>query len=152
MKKSVLYIVGAVALIGVGAIIFLKKKNNKDKDKLAELQNLTTNVGVGTKSSDAVTKDNAKDILESAKKIAEAKSLATQISDLRNKRNSTIAMSLNDFARQTGHLSNGFGAEAALKFYKEQEIKDLDQKIKNLDEEIGKLGYMEVNGSIAKIN
>jgi len=152
MKKSVLYIVGAVALIGVGAIVFLKKKNNKDKDKLAELQNLTTNVGLGSKSSDAVTKDNSKDILESAKKIAEARSLATQISDLRNKRNSTISMSLNDFARETGHLSNGFGAESALKFYKDQEIKDLDQKIKNLDEQIGKLGYMEVNGSITKIN
>jgi LPXTG-motif cell wall-anchored protein len=42
MNKSVLYIVGAVALLGGGAFLFLRNKNKKDKEKLAlaELQKL----------------------------------------------------------------------------------------------------------------
>jgi LPXTG-motif cell wall-anchored protein len=154
MKNSVLYIVGGVTLIGVGAIVFFKKKNNKDKDKLAQLQNLTTNVGVGspTKITEEVKIDNSKDILESAKKIAEARSLATQILDKRTKRNSLMSINQRDYETLIGRTFVGYGSELAFKFNKEQEIKNLDEQIKNLDEQIGKLGYMEVNGSIAKIN
>jgi LPXTG-motif cell wall-anchored protein len=42
MNKNIIYIVGAVALLGGGAFLFLKNKKNKDKEKLAllELQKL----------------------------------------------------------------------------------------------------------------
>jgi LPXTG-motif cell wall-anchored protein len=43
MRNSILYIVGALALLGGGAFLFLKNKKNKDKDKLAlaEMQKAT---------------------------------------------------------------------------------------------------------------
>ena len=146
MKNSVLYIVGAVALIGVGAIIFLKKKNNKDKDKLAELQNLSTNVAVGTKSSDAVTKDNSKN-------VAEAINLATEIADLKAKKLKFTIMPNSEFS-STDEGQNGFWAtnQNVLKQLKESTLLTISNEIKALNEKIVALGYMEVNGGITKIN
>ena len=40
MKNSILYIVGAVALLGGGAFLFLKNKKTKDNLALAKLQEL----------------------------------------------------------------------------------------------------------------
>jgi LPXTG-motif cell wall-anchored protein len=44
MNKNIIYIVGAVALLGGGAFLFLRNKKAKDKLKLADLQTLTTGV------------------------------------------------------------------------------------------------------------
>lgn len=44
MNKNIIYIVGAVALLGGGAFLFLRNKKAKDKLKLADLQSLTTGV------------------------------------------------------------------------------------------------------------
>lgn len=38
MRNSILYIVGAVVLLGGGAFLFLKNKKNKDVIKLAEIE------------------------------------------------------------------------------------------------------------------
>lgn len=38
MKNNILYIIGAVVLVGGGAFLFLKIKKNKDKKKLADLE------------------------------------------------------------------------------------------------------------------
>jgi LPXTG-motif cell wall-anchored protein len=38
MRNSILYIVGAVVLLGGGAFLFLKNKKNKDVSKLAEIE------------------------------------------------------------------------------------------------------------------
>jgi LPXTG-motif cell wall-anchored protein len=61
MKNSILYIVGAVVLLGGGAFLFLKSKKTKDTAKLEELEKLakatiggdttggaTTGTGTGT--------------------------------------------------------------------------------------------------------
>lgn len=41
MKNSILYIVGAIALLGGGAFLFLKNKKAKDASKLLDLQKET---------------------------------------------------------------------------------------------------------------
>ena len=53
MKNSILYIVGALALLGGGAFLFLRSKKSKDKDKLAlaEMQNATVGVASGGATS-----------------------------------------------------------------------------------------------------
>jgi LPXTG-motif cell wall-anchored protein len=48
MRNSILYIVGALALLGGGAFLFLKSKKTKDKEKLAELEKLKATVGEAT--------------------------------------------------------------------------------------------------------
>ena len=90
-------------------------------------------------------------VLMTAKIIADAKSLATQISDKRTKRSSYLVISLKDYAVAS---DNKFWStnDQMLKVLKDQDIKKLEAEIKDLDEQLGKLGYMEVNGSIVKIN
>ena len=154
MDKKVV-IIGGVLVLGLGAYFYFKPKKTgttgTQTSGAGTTGTETTGTGTTSVPPTGATLSTPAEVEDMSKKIAEARSLATQISDLRNKRNSTIAMSLNDFGRETGHLTNGFGAESALKFYKEQEIKRLEAEMKNLDEQLGKLGYMEVNGSITKI-
>lgn len=159
MNKTVV-IIGSVLVLGVGAYFYFKPKktgttgtgtSGTGTSGADTTGTGTTDTGTTSVPPTGTTLSTPAQVEDLAKKIAEAKSLATQISDLRNKRSSTMAMSLNDFGRETGHLTNGFGAESAFKFFKEQEIKSLETQMKNLDEQLGKLGYMEVNGSITKI-
>jgi len=148
MKNSVLYIVGAVALLGGVAFLFLRNKKSKDTSKLAELQNLSTNVGVSsaTKLTDDVKKDNAKN-------IADAINLATEIADLKAKKVKYSTMSDFEFSK-TSEANNGFWANNnnVLKQLRESTLTNISNNIKALNEKIVALGYMEVNGSISKIN
>jgi LPXTG-motif cell wall-anchored protein len=147
MKNSILYIVGAVALLGGGVFLFLRNKKSKDVSKLADLENLTTNVGVVSplKITEEVKKDNSKN-------IADAINLATDIADLKAKKVKYSTMSDNEFAR-TDEASNGFWANnpSVLKQVRESTLNTFSTKIKALNEKIVALGYMEVNGSISKI-
>jgi len=159
MNKKVV-IIGGVLILCLGAYFYFKPKKTgttgtgtSGSGTSGDVTTGSGTTGTGTTSvpTTGTTLSTPAEVEDMSKKIAEARSLATQISDLRNKRSSTMAMSLNDFGRETGHLTNGFGAESALKFFKEQEIKSLEAQMKNLDEQLGKLGFMEVNGSITKI-
>jgi len=147
MKNSILYIVGAVALLGGGAFLFLRNKKSKDTSKLEELKNLTTNVGVVSplKITEEVKKDNSKN-------IADAINLATDIADLKAKKVKYATMSDNDFSR-TNEAQNGFWANnpSVLKQLREQTLTNISNNIKASNEKIVALGYMEVNGSISKI-
>lgn len=165
MKKNTLYTFGAVALLGAGAFLFLKNKKAKDKTEgsgegtgTGTTTGTGSGTGTGTSADTSIAdkekeeKEKAKNILESAKKIAEARSLATQISDKRTKRNSLMSINQRDYETLIGRTFVGFGSDIAFKSHKEGEIKSLELEMKNLDEQLGKLGYMEVNGSITKIN
>ena len=146
MKNSVLYIVGALALLGGGAFLFLKNKKAKDTSKLKDIALQTANIGVGTKSSDAVTKDNSKN-------VAEAINLATEIADLKAKKLKFTIMPNSEFSN-TDEANNGFWAtnSTVLKQLKESTLLTISNEIKALNEKIVALGYMEVNGGITKIN
>ena len=146
MKNSVLYIVGGLALLGGGAFLFLKNKKAKDTSKLKDIALETANIGVGTKSSDAVTKDNSKN-------VAEAINLATEIADLKAKKLKFTIMPNSEFSN-TDEANNGFWATnpTVLKQLKESTLLTISNEIKALNEKIVALGYMEVNGGITKIN
>jgi len=146
MKNSVLYIVGALALLGGGAFLFLKNKKAKDTSKLKDIALETANIGVGTKSSDVVTKDNSKN-------VAEAINLATEIADLKAKKLKFTIMPNSEFSN-TDEANNGFWAtnQTVLKQLKESTLLTISNEIKALNEKIVALGYMEVNGGITKIN
>jgi len=81
MKNSILYIVGAVVLLGGGAFLFLRNKKSKDISKLKDIALETANIGVPT-TGDAKTDVKAKDENKTAqdvKNLAEATSVAKQI-------------------------------------------------------------------------
>jgi len=70
MKKNILYIVGAVALLGGGAFLFLKFKKKKDQTKLADLN---------TKKAIEVAKFKEQEDIEIAKKLLSANKLKEEI-------------------------------------------------------------------------
>lgn len=148
MNKSILYIVGAVALIGGGAFLFLKNKRSKDTSKLKDIALETANIGVGspTKITEEVKKDNSKN-------VAEAINLATEIADLKAKKLKFTIMPNSEFSN-TDEANNGFWAtnQNVLKQLKESTLLNISNQIKALNEKIVALGYMEVNGGISKIN
>jgi len=158
MKNSVLYIVGAVVLLGGGAFLFMKNKNNKDKEKLAlaELQKLT---GVPTTGASSTPKTNPitglpiAQIKDDTKNIEEATKLASQIYLVKNKKIQYTLMPLSEFSKTEEGFYNRFETNRLLlEKYKSDTIQSMQNELNNLINQISKLGYIEVNGSIAKIN
>jgi hypothetical protein len=171
MNKTVI-IIGAISLVGVGAYFYFKPKlsaktgtGTTGTDAMGTGTG-TTGTGAGANTIGAGTTGTSggstsvpptgtvlttpEQVADATKKIAEAKSLATKISDLRIKRNSYLVISLKDYAVASGNefWSNN---ERMLKTLKANDITKLEKEIKDLDEKLGMLGYMEVNGSISKI-
>lgn len=158
MNKTVI-IAGSVLVLGVGAYFYFKPKKTgtTGSGTTGTGTTGTETTGTGTTGTGTTSVPPTGTVLstpaeveDTAKKIAEARSLATKISDLRTKRNSYLVISLRDYATASG---NEFWStnNLMLETLKKQEIKRLEEEIKNLDEQIGKLGFMEVNGSISRI-
>jgi len=169
MNKTAV-IIGGVAFLGIGAYFYFKPKatvtTGAGSTGAGTTGAGTTGTGVTGASSTGTSSTGTgmtsvpptgtvlytpEQVLMTAKIIADAKSLATQISDKRTKRSSYLVISLKDYAVAS---DNKFWAnnDNILKMLKDQDIKKLEAEIKDLDEQLGKLGYMEVNGSIVKIN
>jgi hypothetical protein len=158
MNKTVV-IAGSVLVLGVGAYLYFRPKKTGTSGTGTTGTGTTGSDTTGTGTTDTgttsvpptgTTLSTPAQVEDLAKKIAEAKSLATKISDKRTKRSSYLVISLRDYATSSG---NEFWAnnDQMLKVLKTNEIAKLEKEIQELDEQIGKLGYMEVNGSIAKI-
>ena len=166
MNKTAV-IIGGVAFLGIGAYFYFKPKatvttgagsagaGSTGASSTGASSTGTSSAGTGMTSvpPTGTVLYTPEQVLMTAKIIADAKSLATQISDKRTKRSSYLVISLKDYGEASG---NDFWIrnynESMLKALKEQDIKRLEAEIKDLDEQLGKLGYMEVNGSITKIN
>ena len=167
MNKTAV-IIGGVAFLGIGAYFYFKPKATVTTGAGSAGTGATGSAGTGTTGTGATGTSSTgtgmtsvpptgtvlytpEQVLMTAKIIADAKSLATQISDKRTKRSSYLVISLKDYAVAS---DNKFWAnnDQMLKILKDQDIKKLEAEIKDLDEQLGKLGYMEVNGSIVKIN
>ena len=160
MKNSILYIVGAVALLGGGAFLFLKNKKNKDKDKLALAESQTATTGLPTATTVNPTTgavvpkvDEVLPVSSSTKNAQEAVTLASQIFDLKNKKSRYSAMSISEFSKtKEGREDFFINSSSMLKALKENALKSFDSQLKILNDKIVALGYVEVNGSIAKLN
>lgn len=138
MKNSILYIVGAVALLGGGAYLFFKNKKTKDASKLLDLQNAT--VGVAIKEQEEVKK------VEDVKNLVEATDLAKQIDAINGKIDA-----LNN-AKNIPVSSFGFGQSAFSRNARYQSLIDnLKKSAVPLVEKLKDLGYTESYGSPVKI-
>jgi len=139
MKNSILYIVGAVALLGGGAFLFLKSKKNKDKEKLAlvELQNTTINTPKVESQAQEEVK-SAQDVIN----LAEATSVAKQIYNLKqvidNAKYHNIRLSSSDWTARITKAKNDAIIQSSTK------------SIPTLIQKLSDLGYSESYGVAIK--
>ena len=144
MKNSVLYIVGAVALLGGGAFLFLRNKKLKDASKLAEIEK-ATQVALSPPASATSTETQLAPVVKSATEI-QADGLATQIFGLKTQK---IAL-----ATQMKPISKGsiFGSSSNISNLTTQaKINALTSKINSLTNQLKALGYKEVDGKAVKL-
>lgn len=121
MKKSILYIVGAVVLLGGGAYFFLKNKKTKDASKLADLQNAT--VGVATISTTKTPEVPAEKPLTSDEKLV--------LLDLKNQITHDLAVATQGFP--------------SLRFVFKKKADDNIEKLKTLGYKL------DINNNLVKI-
>jgi LPXTG-motif cell wall-anchored protein len=138
MKNGILYIVGAVVLLGGGAFLFLKNKKNKDTSKLADLEELT--VVEQVKAKEEVKK------VEDVKNLVEATDLAKQI-DALNKKIDSWTSQKNNPVQHYGFGQNAFSRNAMY----QQQINNENKKRVPLIEKLKDLGYTESYGLPVKI-
>jgi hypothetical protein len=157
MDTKKILIIGSVAVLGVGAYFYFKPKGKGNETNSLSggtsgsiPNNPATPSGTTSVPPTGTTLTTPEQVEETAKKIAEARSLATKIYDLKNKRNSYMTSSSRDFANSSNNTfwSNN---ESMLKLLRQQQISLVEKEIKELDEKLALLGYAEVNGSITKI-
>ena len=140
MKNSILYIVGAVALLGGGAFLFLKNKKSKDASKLADLQTLTTGSGTGATTPTTTPTTTPE---EDLKKLEVSKGIATELKGLRNAR---VPL------KKTFDKYNGQGSfQGAIAKDVGKKIAEIDKKTETLNITLKAMGYTESDGNIVKI-
>jgi len=139
MKNSILYIVGAVALLGGGAFLFLKSKKNKDKEKLAlvELQNTTINTPKVESQAQEEVK-SAQDVIN----LAEATSVAKQIYNLKQ--------AIDNAKYGNSRLSSSDWTARITKAKNDAIIQSSTKSISTLIQKLSDLGYSESYGVAIK--
>jgi LPXTG-motif cell wall-anchored protein len=138
MKNSILYIVGAVALLGGGAFLFLKNKKNKDKEKLALAEMQTATTGAGTPTTTPTTTPE-----EDLKKLEVAKGIAIELKGLRNAK-APLKKTFDAFSGKGG-MKEAVAKTAGKK------IAEIDKKTEALNITLKAMGYTESDGNIVKI-
>jgi hypothetical protein len=164
MNKK-LIIIGILGLAGAGAFLYFKSKNKLGKNDTPSSAGglvptsgtsvLSTTTTTTTKPNETsvtigeVTLTTPVQVVETALKIAEAKGIASQILEMKNKKNRLVNMPLLQYKKESNKewLQGESYIQQELNF----DLKIIDDKIKNLDKTLALLGYTEVNGSIQKI-
>ena len=162
MNKTAV-ILGSLAVLGVGAFLYFrpKAKNGETAGLVASL----TSGGAGASGTGASTTgagvtgasvpptgtvlSTPAQVEDIAKKIAEARSLATKIADLKKKKTNIASMPIRQFG--TTLFGSVVRTDNQLDFTRKAQLASLDKQIKALDEQLAKLGYVEVNGGIVKL-
>ena len=150
MNKTVI-IIGSIALLGVGAFLYFKPKA-----KDASSAGLSTNVAPDSETLPTTSVpptgtvlETPAQVAETAQKIAEARVLASKITELRKQRNVLLSRPLSDFGIGTSSL---FGTNnTVMTAIKNNQVAGIDKKIRELEISLSKLGYTEANGNLVKI-
>jgi hypothetical protein len=87
------------------------------------------------------------------KNTQEAVTLASQIFELKNKKTRYFNMSISEFSKTKEGKEDFFKSNIGmLEMLKEGALKEFERQLKILNDKIVALGYVEVNGSIVKLN
>jgi hypothetical protein len=151
MKKAII-IIGGLTVIGVGAYLYFKGKAKPNEEMMGEGETTTGTTGTGTTGTVVPKVNEVPQVSNSTKNAQEAVTLASQIFELKNKKTKYSNMSITEFFK-TPEGKGRFSLNPALsETYRQKVLKDFDAQLKILTDKIVALGFIEVNGSIAKLN
>jgi hypothetical protein len=143
MNKKVI-IVSVLGLVGVGAYFYFKDKSKTQE--ILESKPSDNSLNVPPKGT---VLSNPEEVLETAKKITDAKGLARNINSLRLEKESMLSNPKKFF------ISKGLGVMINNKAYLDSKIQrrvvDFDQQINSFESLIKNLGFKEVNGNAVQI-
>jgi hypothetical protein len=149
MNKTVLVVTGALAVLGVGAYFYLKSKKTTQNTTGGLVNQTTTGDGASDSlisvPSSGTTLTTPQQVADTAKKIADAKELAVQISDLKRQKDA-LSLKVVNQSSATSMINPPTDVTAI-----HWNMYVLDNKIRDLTRLINDLGYTELNGSIVKI-
>ena len=143
MNKKVI-IAGVLGLVGVGAYFYFKDKSKTQE--ILESKPSDNSLNVPPKGT---VLSNPEEVLETAKKITDAKGLARNINSLRLEKESMLSNPKKFF------ITKGLGVMINNKAYLDSKIQrrveDFDSKINSFESLIKNLGYKEVKGVAVQI-
>jgi len=143
MNKKVI-IVSVLGLVGVGAYFYFKDKSKTQE--ILESKPSDNSLNVPPKGT---VLSNPEEVLETAKKITDAKGLARNINSLRLEKEKMLSNPKKFF------ISKGLGVMINNKGYLDSKIQrrvvDFDQQINSFESLIKNLGFKEVNGNAVQI-
>lgn len=143
MNKKVI-IAGVLGLVGVGAYFYFKDKSKTNK--ILEGQTSDNSLNVPPKGQ---VLTNPEEVLETAKKITDAKGLARSINNLRLEKEEMISNPREFFA---GKIPFDMLDNKIYLITKTQtKIQDIDNQISDAESLIKNLGFKEVNGNAVQI-
>lgn len=151
MKNSVLYIIGAVVLVGGGAFLYFKSKKNNgglgsgttDAGATTESGTTTTTTTTNGATTGATTGTDTTVVNKSEqdlKKLQDAKNIATKLKNLKSEKQSLIDKYGNLISKASG-IGKVFKVRA----------ENLTKEIETLNFALKGMGYTENNGEIIKI-
>jgi len=143
MNKKVI-IVSVLGLVVVGAYFYFKDKSKTQE--ILESKPSDNSLNVPPKGT---VLSNPEEVLETAKKITDAKGLARNINSLRLEKEKMLSNPKKFF------ISKGLGVMINNKGYLDSKIQrrvvDFDQQINSFESLIKNLGFKEVNGNAVQI-
>ena len=143
MNKKVI-IVSVLGLVGVGVYFYFKDKSKTQE--ILESKPSDNSLNVPPKGT---VLSNPEEVLETAKKITDAKGLARNINSLRLEKESMLSNPKKFF------ITKGLGVMINNKGYLDSKIQrrvvDFDQQINSFESLIKNLGFKEVNGNAVQI-
>jgi len=143
MNKKVI-IVSVLGLVVVGAYFYFKDKSKTQE--ILESKPSDNSLNVPPKGT---VLSNPEEVLETAKKITDAKGLARNINSLRLEKEKMLSNPKKFF------ISKGLGVMINNKAYLDSKIQrrvvDFDQQINSFESLIKNLGFKEVNGNAVQI-
>jgi hypothetical protein len=143
MNKKVI-IVSVLGLVVVGAYFYFKDKSKTQE--ILESKPSDNSLNVPPKGT---VLSNPEEVLETAKKITDAKGLARNINSLRLEKESMLSNPKRFF------IGKGSGLMINNKAYLDSKIQrrvvDFDQQINSFESLIKNLGFKEVNGNAVQI-
>lgn len=151
MNKTAI-VIGVLALAGVGAYFYFKPKTKVETTGLGGLSDLGSSDSGATPTTTVpptgAILETPEQVAETAKKMAEAKELASKITELKKGRTVLLARPLSSFNSSITWLIN---SNSFLTTIKNTEVAKIDKHIRELEIQLSKLGYTELNGNLVKI-